>query len=324
MAERQRERDLILAPNEYAYLLDETKGNVINYVGPNKTSLANTDQPVIFNATTKKFERTHLDQAIGTFSIAPEGWYIVLKNPATDGKPPRTGAANNLPDLDIGRKVNIPGPTSFALWPGQMVRVLQGHHLRSNQYLAVRVYDEEGAKANWATAVVKPQKTSSETELPDGAELIDAEADEVVPELDSSELTMGKLLVIKGTSVSFYIPPTGIEVVRDPQGHYVRAAVTLERLEYCILLDEDGNKRYINGAGGRVPQAHREVRREEGRAQVPRDRAQRDQRPVRQGDRSLLRGQEPVQGRRRAVHHRPRSDDLLPQAGARHHPLRRA
>src|SRR5262245_12292278 len=58
---------------------------------------------------------------------------------------------------------------------------------------------------------------------------------------------MGKLLVIKGTDVSFYIPPTGIEVVPDAGGQYVRNAVTLERLEYCILLDEDGNKRFIRG-----------------------------------------------------------------------------
>lgn len=28
-----RERDLVLAPNEYAFILDETKGNVIAYVG---------------------------------------------------------------------------------------------------------------------------------------------------------------------------------------------------------------------------------------------------------------------------------------------------
>lgn len=39
----------------------------------------------------------------------------------------------------------------------------------------------------------------------------------------------------------------GIEVVRDNNEQYVREAVTLERLEYCILLDEDGNKRYIRG-----------------------------------------------------------------------------
>ncbi|MCC6555925.1 MAG: hypothetical protein HUU26_02275 [Gemmatimonadaceae bacterium] len=230
--DRGRERDLVLAPNEFAFISDETKGNINVYVGPHKTSLANTDRPVVFNSSTKRFDRTTLEGALQTLSVAPEGWYLVLKNPARDKSHPRTGALNNLPDLEVGRKVNIPGPISFAQWPGQMVRVLQGHNLRSNQYLVVRVYDEEAAKANWKNAVMKPQTPGE-----DGG-------DEVLREED---LTMGKLLVIKGTDVSFYIPPTGIEVVPDASGSYVRSAVTLERLEYCILLDEDGNKRFIRG-----------------------------------------------------------------------------
>ncbi|MEE1235479.1 MAG: hypothetical protein UHS50_07335, partial [Bacteroidaceae bacterium] len=60
----------------------------------------------------------------------------------------------------------------------------------------------------------------------------------------------GQILVNKGTEVSFYIPPTGIEVIainNDDRKGYVREAVTLERLEYCILKDEDGNKRYVHG-----------------------------------------------------------------------------
>lgn len=48
-------------------------------------------------------------------------------------------------------------------------------------------------------------------------------------------------------------PPTGIEVVQDTGGSYVRNAVTLERLEYCILLGEDGNKRYIQGPDVVIP-----------------------------------------------------------------------
>ena len=45
--------------------------------------------------------------------------------------------------------------------------------------------------------------------------------------------------VIKGTEVSFYIPPTGIEVIPLDRNSYVREAVTLERLEYCILKKEN-------------------------------------------------------------------------------------
>lgn len=234
MPEERRERDLILAPNEYAFILDETKGNVVNYVGPHKTSLANTDQPVVFNPKSKRFERCNLERAIQLFAIAPEGWYLVQKNPARDGKPPTPGTANSLPPLDIGHKINIPGPVAFAPWPGQMVQVLQGHRLRSNQYLVVRVYDEEAARNNWGQAVIKPQSGGSE-------------GDAAAASVPAPDLTLGKLLIIKGTDVSFYIPPTGVEAVPDAAGRYVRDAVTLERLEYCILLDEDGNKRYITG-----------------------------------------------------------------------------
>lgn len=232
--ERGRERDLVLAPNEYAYIADETKGNINAYIGPYKSSLANTDQPVVFNLGTKRFERCSLEQGVLTFAVAPVGWYLVLKNPTHDAAHPKTGAINNLVELEVGRKVNLPGPVAFALWPGQMVRVLQGHHLRSNQYLVVRVYDEEAAQANWKNAVIKPQRLGEES--PREAE---------IPDLP--DLTMGKLLVIKGTDVSFYIPPTGVEVVPDVGGDYVRDAVTLERLEYCILLDESGNKSYLQG-----------------------------------------------------------------------------
>lgn len=234
-----RERDLVLAPNEFAFISDQTKGNINVYVGPYKTSLANTDQPVFFNEGSKKFERCTLEQSTSIFATAPEGWYLTLKNPPREGNQPKTGTVNNLPELQIGHKVNLPGPASFALWPGQMVRIVPGHHLRSNQYLLVRVYEEESARRNWSQAVIKPQSAA-------GAATTGGPEDAPLPAAES-ELTLGQEMIIRGTDVSFYIPPTGIEVVRDENGNYVREAVTLERLEYCILLDEDGNKRYIQG-----------------------------------------------------------------------------
>ncbi len=230
MAEENRERDLVLAPNEYAFISDQTKGNINVYVGPYKTSLANTDKPVVFNFDTKRFERCSLDDATMIFITAPEGWYSVMKNPSKDGQQPKTGTVSSLVELNVGRKVNLPGPVNFALWPGQMAKVLRGHNLRSNQYLLVRIYDEIEAQKNWKNAVIKGkngEEVAETTEIPD--------------------LTMGNLLIIKGENVSFYIPPTGVEVVCEYEDEYTREAVTLERLEYCILLDENGNKRYIQG-----------------------------------------------------------------------------
>ena len=252
---RRNERDLILAPNEFAFISDATKGNINVYVGPYKSSLADTDQPVIFDAVSKRFQSRSLQDALQTFEIAPEGWYVTLKNPANDNTQPKTARENNnQAELNIGRKVNIAGPVSFPLWPGQMAKVVQGHHLRSNQYIVARVYDEFCARTSWKEAIITPQTTEGDTE---GNEIPKKGATgkhTVEPGQTPPDLTMGQLLVIKGTNVSFYIPPTGIEVVLesggsndDPIHQHVREAVTLERLEYCILVDEDGNKRFERG-----------------------------------------------------------------------------
>lgn len=231
MSEMLRERDLVLNPNEYAYVLDKTKGLISCVVGSYKMSLSTSDSLVVFNERTKRFEEANFSNAITTFVSAPENWYVVLKNPAKDDKHPIVGTANPLPELQIGKKVNIRGNVSFALYPGQMAKVIQGHRLHSNQYLLARVYD--------ADALEKVEEIDEEGNI-----------------ITKNKYTIGQLLVIKGTEVSFYIPPTGIEIV--PIGgkgdQYIRDAVTLERLEYCILKDEQGNKKYIHGAAVVFPQ----------------------------------------------------------------------
>jgi len=226
-----KERDLVLAPNEYAYVSDQTKGNIDVYVGPHKASLSQTDQPVVFDDRTKQFKDVMLNEAIQLFAVTPEGWYSALKNPAAENKNPTSGASSSVPELSVGHKINIPGPTSFALWPGQMIRLLKGHHLRSNQYLVARVYDSDIAQRDADKAIVVKK---------------DGEDTEETPVETSDKYIMGQLLIIKGINVSFYIPPSGVEVVME-QGSYVRDAVTLERLEYCVLLDENGNKRFVEG-----------------------------------------------------------------------------
>jgi len=240
---RDRERDLILGPGEYANILDETKGHVSVWVGPSKASLSQTDRPVKYDPTQRRFVATSLENSILTFPFAEKGSYIVLHNPVlstTDPSHPQQGS-NTHGKLAYGSKINIEGPQTFALFPGQYADTVEGHRMRSNQYLIVRVYDEDAAKENWSKATIKLQKKEGEKETkeePTDEEKVDA--------IGTPDLTMGRLLVIEGTKVSFYIPPTGIEVVKGEE-KYVRDAVTLERLEYCILLDEDGNKRYVQG-----------------------------------------------------------------------------
>lgn len=227
----QRDSDLVLPPQTYAYVLDSTKGKVSVGVGPFKSSLSNTDKLVVWNPAARKFAEVNSSElAIQVFASAGEGEYVILDNPESSNGHPIAGTNADAATLEHGRKVNIPGPVSFALWPGQVAQAIDGHHLRHNQYLIVRVYDPVQAQQNWSDAVVAPQGDSA--------------AADIAPTRD---FAMGQLIVIKGTDVSFYIPPTGIEVVRETGSSFVREAVTLEQLEYCILLDENGEKRFVRG-----------------------------------------------------------------------------
>lgn len=234
--ERTRERELVLAPNEYAYVLDTTKGHINAYVGPHKTSLAQTDAPVIFNSKSKQFERTDLHRAIQLFSTAPAGWYMILKNPEKEGTVPSSGNSTiNNDRLQVGKKINMHGPVSFPLWPGQMAKVIQGHRLQSNQYLVARIYDADEANR-------RQQAVFSGTEAASGGDEPGAQEAS-----GGTEFVNGQKVIIQGTDVSFYMPPTGVEVVPDGSGQYVRNAVTLQRLEYCILVSEGGDKAYVKG-----------------------------------------------------------------------------
>lgn len=227
----QGQRDLVLAVNEFCFLQSKTNGAIKTYTGPITMTISAQESLVVFNPRSKQFEETRdFGKAKQLFKSAPEGWYIVLKNPAKENSHPEVAKAVNSPELAIGKKINVPGPCSFSLYPGQMAKVVRGHRLRSNQYLLARVYDADAANANAATATI-----------------VDAEGNEAAAKTE--KYYVGQLLVIKGTEVSFYMPPTGIEVI--PVGgsgdEYVRDAVTLERLEYAILKDEDGEKRYVHG-----------------------------------------------------------------------------
>ena len=211
------QRDLVLATNEYCFLQSKTNGVIKTYSGPITMTISAQEALVVFDEKTKQFvETNNFEKAKKLYVSAPENWYISLKNPAPDNVHPEVGKPSMSPELVIGKKIHIKGPASFSLFPGQMAKVIKGHTLRSNQYLLAKVYDEIAA-----------QKTA-----PEGVKYY-----------------AGQMLVIKGTETPFYIPPTGIEVVarEDNPYEYVRDAVTLERLEYCILKDENGSKEYFRG-----------------------------------------------------------------------------
>ncbi len=290
-------RELVLPPGMYAYVLDSTKGKVSVYVGPTKNSLSETDQPVRWDDREQRYVNvTDTDAARQVWAKAEEGEYIVLTNPApstaSSDHPPK-GQSTEAVELEVGRRVMIPGPCTFPLWPGQTAQTIPGHHLRHNQYVIVRVYDPELAQENWTSAVIAPQVTVpvTPTEPMGSSDQGEAQGDETTTEGDvgdqptaptvevlqpptpmglpgeASALTMGQLMVVPGTQVSFYMPSTGLEVV--PEGNsYVRDAVTLETLEYCILLDENGQKRYVRGPAVVFPSPTETFKTNENRQRV--------------------------------------------------------
>jgi major vault protein len=265
----QRSGDLVLLLGTYAYVADSTKGRVSVCVGPYRTSLSETDQLVRWNSEQGQFVPADTGSAVNTFVRAGEGQYVVLSDPAksNDKKSPPTGTTTDAVELSVGGKVIVPGPANFPLWPGQTAQVIDGHRLRSNQYLMVRVVQPDEAKRHWENATLAPAtaivaQAEAEESL-EGAVSDDDDAATVADDKSTTpaptevsvltdsgkvlDLTMGQLIVVKGTEVSFYIPSTGLEVVPDEHGNFIREAATLERVEYCILLDESGDKRYVQG-----------------------------------------------------------------------------
>ena len=266
-----RTRDLVLTQNEFALVQDGASAVVQVVRGPEVYSPGQNDDSMMYDPKDDRFKRCELHNSVQRWPSADERQYIVLTNPVKDNpdKHPEKGRSS-APDLSKGRKVNIPGPITFALFPGQAANVIDGHILRSNQYLMIRVSNGEEATKNWSKAVLKPQTAPSEVtadgdpsdatdQTPSSGDNPGNDNDQVTPPTTDKpavtvsdddvapQLVTGQLLIIKGTEVSFYIPPTGIEVVPEDSGKYVREAVTLEQLEYCILLDESGEKEFVRG-----------------------------------------------------------------------------
>ncbi|MDE2438798.1 MAG: hypothetical protein KGN01_05410 [Patescibacteria group bacterium] len=227
MAQDNANRDIMLSPGSYLYLMNIGQGGTtMVHIGPTVVNQTPQDQAVKYDSTNNKFVKCTLEEAVQYSPRVKDGDYLILENPAADGSFPTSQKQQTVP-LDIGRKEIIAGPWSKALWPGQTATVVQGHRLRSKDYLVVVVYNEEAAAANWTSSLVSSEE---EAGLP-----------------RPKSFAVGTRIVIKGTEVSFFIPCTGVEVVKDERGNYVREAVTLEQMQYCILLGENGKKEYPKG-----------------------------------------------------------------------------
>lgn len=242
--EREQNRDITLPPESYLYLVNEGKGGLLTvHRGPTVVNQTGQDQPVRYESATRTYKQCSLEQAVMNCPRANEGDYVVLENPAENKKFP-TESTQQAVQLSRGRKVIIPGPWSEALWPGQMATVVEGHRLRSNQWLMAIVYNADEAQDNWETGTV----AVSQTEGDNDEKIKQASQSHKTKGLPKPEsFAVGTRIVVKGSDVSFFIPATGCEVLRDKDNKYVREAVTLEQLEYCCLVDESGKKEYPRG-----------------------------------------------------------------------------
>lgn len=266
-------RDLLIPPGSHAFVQKTTSGEVQVVVGPRPVTFSGQERAVRFNDQTDSFEPcSQQEHSLRKNVNVREGFYAILENPAIGENGqivyPLSDSNQTVKTLAMGRRVIVRGPVDFALWPRQKATVIEGHSLRSNQYLEAVVYDSDNARKNWNTAaiVVAPSSNSNDPKNPVVGDVDPKQQNKDVDPKQSSQVTvvssptaqnlvMGQRLIITGESVSFYIPPTGVEVLRDEKGNYVREAVTLERLEYCILVDENGNKRYEQGPAVVFPKA---------------------------------------------------------------------
>lgn len=263
----ERSRDLAIAPGSYVLVLDRTKGFVSTITGPSKTSMADTESLVSWDSKTGRYvEIDRPEEAVRPNVVASQGQYVVLQNPAREkaNEFPQDGKTSLPPTLETGNSIIINGPASFALWYGQSAQVIDGHKLRSNQFLVLEVTNDKQARENWDKAVVKrvsqdllTPPTSQSTQVPpvssedqppiEHPSVAPVELKKKSAPINPNMLTIGQRIIICGTDTSFFIPPSGMRVIPEPGGSFVREAVTLESLQYCVLLGEDGNKRYVEG-----------------------------------------------------------------------------
>jgi hypothetical protein len=219
--ENDRQRDIIIGPREYSYVQDTTKGEVNLYVGPVKISMSNTERLVRLD-NNRRFVSAGQDGRTGVegFVTAQSSQYVILENPTKDEKANYSRGPNSPVDLDIGKKVVVAGPKSFALWPGQKATVIDGHALREDEYVIVRAYEN-------------------------GSIELEGQKKEKVP--------IGTEYVVKGSETSFFVPPNGFEVVPE-NGRYVRKAYHLRseqglhvRVTKDFSVDKESNfKEYIS------------------------------------------------------------------------------
>ncbi len=243
-------RDLIIQPMQYILVRSDT-GTISTLTGPSSLTISDKETLVRWDHEQGKFIAVPSTEGLQQFVIAARGQYILLRNPAKDRSHPTEGKKNDSVPLSLGDIEVIQGPASFALFPGQSAVVIGSHRMRQNQYLVIEITDATAATANW------PQGSSAPWVLSSDVVTEELEADQL-PQPDSEPVT-GRQYIITGTQWSVFAPVTGVVVVEDEKNHYVREALVLADLEWCILKSASGVDRYVQGPAVVFPATPDEV-----------------------------------------------------------------
>lgn len=230
--QNSRERDILLAWNEFAYVQDMTKGDVNMYVGPTKISLSNTERLVRTDPASGRVIpviRDEHTEGVQPFIRASLSQYVVVRNPAKNSAANYNRGPNSAIELQMGKAVVLPGPVMSPLWPGQTASVVDGHRLKEDEYLLVRVCDVIQSPVQEQSGAVDKK-----------------EPDKILP--------IGTEFIVRGSETSFYMPTTGLEVVAAQAGSHVRKAVKLTNDEYCILQNANGEQKYVRGPKVVIPE----------------------------------------------------------------------
>jgi major vault protein len=194
----------------FLWSLNETSGEILTHVGPTEFTPSANDRIVRF-AEQGQGGYQPAPMEARPFVIARDGEYALLSNPCGDEKGEPNGSwvpgGNKERDLRLGTKKVIPGPCAFPLWPGQSAEVRPAHKLTPNHYLLVEIVGAVDERAPYYPDLLQAAGLSEA--------VIDAEGETTAASSAplTERLSIGQRIVIQGRLCSFFIPPTGVEVV---------------------------------------------------------------------------------------------------------------
>ena len=223
---------------QYLWIASKKDGQLRMLIGPDPLDVSEDDIFLIpdQNNPTKWTPVDQASSAIQEFVTINHDEYAVIYNPvdSADVDKPNGGYQKGKNEMKVLKRGSKRTVTSgyFPVWPGQRVEVRKVHTLSASQYLVAVVenpnVDEQAPyysltiqsaglkKAVFETAEDKPEDSGAGQ---NGAGSTEESQKQISPEAAKNtelpQLIVGQRIVIRGSETPTYIPPTGIDVVRN-------------------------------------------------------------------------------------------------------------